>query len=95
LSPPDAAPSNDNGHNGTGRTNGQSNGQSNGNGKHRSNGRKATASQVRALHAIASRQGLDLAQTLHASFGVSRPDDLAIGQASDLIAELTGTGAQR
>jgi hypothetical protein len=34
------------------------------NGKPRANGRKATASQVRALHAIANRQGLDLALTL-------------------------------
>ncbi len=37
---------------------------SNGNGHRRSNGRRATASQVRALHAIADRQHLDLANVL-------------------------------
>jgi hypothetical protein len=71
------------------------NGHQNTNGKPRSNGRKATASQVRALHAIASRQGFDLLEKLRERFGFIRPEDLAIGQASELIAELTGAGARQ
>jgi hypothetical protein len=64
---------------------------SNGNGQSRSNGRTATASQVRAIRAIASRQKLDLAQTLQDRFGTDRPDDLSISEASALIDELKGT----
>ncbi len=62
----------------------------NGNGKARSNGRRATTSQVRALHAIANRQGLDLALTLQERFGIDYAEDLGIGQASELIDELKG-----
>lgn len=76
-----SAANNGNGHNGNGHANG----------KPHSNGRKATASQIRALHAIASRQGFDLLDALRERFGFIRPEDLGIGQASDLIAELTGT----
>jgi len=65
----------------------------NGNGKPRSNGRKATASQVRALHAIASRQGLDLTQALQERFGIDYAEDLAIGQASELIDSLKGSAS--
>ena len=49
-----------------------------------------------AVHTIASRQGLDLAQTLRDRFGIDRPDDLAISEASqfidDLKAPANGTG---
>jgi hypothetical protein len=85
-----------------GRANG--NGHYNGNGSNdqrsgraKTNGRKATASQVRALHAIASRQGLDLAVTLQERYGIEYAEDLAIGQASELIDELKGaaTGGRR
>ena len=75
-----------NGHNGNGRTNG--NGHANGNGHSRAGGRRATASQVRAIHAIASRQGLDLAAALHERYGIDRPEDLAITEASELIDQL-------
>jgi hypothetical protein len=68
------------------RTNG--NGQANGNGHTRAGGRRATASQVRAIHAIASRQGLDLVQALQERFGIDRPEDLAITEASQLIDEM-------
>ena len=89
-----------------GHTNGHANGNaaSNGNGhqtngKARSNGRKATASQVRALHAIANRQGLDLAVTLQERYGCDHAEDLGIGQASELIDELksatNGSGGRR
>ena len=82
-----------------GRTNGHRNGTSNGhstaangngNGQRRAGGRRATASQVRAIHAIATRQGLDLARSLHDRFGTDRPDDLSITEASELIDELKG-----
>ncbi len=74
-----------------GHTNGHA--ASNGNGKG-----KATASQVRAIHAIASRQGLDLAVTLQERYGIDHAEDLGIGQASELIDELkvaNGVGGRR
>jgi hypothetical protein len=74
-------------------SNGRTNGYANGNGPAKTNGRKATASQVRALHAIAHRQGLDLALTLQERFGIDHPEDLAIGQASELIDQLKGANA--
>lgn len=57
--------------------------------------RRATASQARALHAIASRQGIDLAATLRQRFGTDRPEDLSIAEASRLIDELNGTANGR
>jgi hypothetical protein len=87
-----APTSNGNGRNGT-------NGQANGNGHSRAGGRRATASQVRAIHAIASRQGLDLVQVLQDRFGIDRPEDLAITEASELIDQLkasaNGMGGRR
>ena len=85
----------DNGHttaaNGNGHNNG--NGRHNGNGNghaapRRSGGRRATASQARALRAIADRQGLDLAAELQNRFGVREPEELSITEASGLIDEL-------
>ena len=93
------------------RSNGQDNGRhagngngSNGNGYHggsaqqRTNGRKATASQVRAIHAIINRAGLDLAETM-SRCGVQFAEDLGIAQASQLIdnlkAQANGAGAGR
>ncbi len=57
----------------------------------RSNGstiRRATPSQVRALQAIAGRQQFDLAADLQRRFGVARPEELDLQQASRLIDEL-------
>ncbi|QDU98775.1 hypothetical protein [Lignipirellula cremea] len=83
-----------------GHTNGQyppANGRldhANGNGYRHENGygsqqrpssRMATASQVKALHAISRKFHVDLAGELRDRFGVARPDDLSIGQASQLI----------
>ena len=77
--------------------NGQDNGHAvaNGNGNGHagqrwSSGRKATASQVRAIHAIVNRQGLDLVSTLRERFGVEFAEDLAISEASQLIDQLKG-----
>ncbi len=50
-----------------------------------SGARRATANQVRALHAIAKRQELELGEEVKRRFGVCRPDDLTLEQASALI----------
>jgi hypothetical protein len=88
---------NGNGH-GNGRYNGNGGGQRNGNNGH-GRSRGVTASQMRAIRAIASRQGIDLAQTLQDRFGIAHPDDLSISDASALIDELkgasNGTGGRR
>ena len=81
--------SNGNGH---AASNGNGNGQpTNGNGPRRSNGRKATASQARALKAIADRLGLDLAAELQNRFGVAVPEELSISEASQTIDALKAT----
>ena len=49
--------------------------------------RGATTSQVRAIHAIANRNGVALAGVL-SQFNVTRPDDLSIRDASSLIDQL-------
>lgn len=57
---------------------------------HKANGqsaRRATASQVRALKAIAGRQKFDLAADLQQRFGLTQPEDLDLQQASRLIDE--------
>lgn len=78
-------------------TEGHSNGHSNG--RRRDATRKATASQSRALHAIADRQGIDLAGLLRQRFGVDQAGDLSITEASALIDELknqaNGAGGKR
>lgn len=50
--------------------------------------RPATASQVKAIHAIARGQQANLLQLLRERFQVSRPDDLTLSEASRLIDEL-------
>jgi len=66
---------------------------------HRANGRRATQSQVRAIHAIAHRQNVDLSELLRGRYQIDRADDLLIGQASELIDELkaaaNGKGGRR
>ena len=49
--------------------------------------RRATASQVRAIHAIANHSGISLAAVL-SEFNVSRPDDLSVRDASTVIDQL-------
>jgi len=48
----------------------------------------ATRSQVRAIHAIASKQGIHIDQLLQNRYQTDRPDDLTIKQASELIDSL-------
>jgi hypothetical protein len=50
--------------------------------------RSATASQVRALHAIAERQGIDLSDALRTRYGVDQPEAISITEASELIDQL-------
>ena len=73
-------PSPQNGHAAAAATNGQ--------GTNGSSTRRATASQVRALRAIAGRQQFDLAADLQQRFGLTRPEELELQQASRLIDEL-------
>jgi hypothetical protein len=82
-------------------TNGHVNGNGHSNGRHHhpTNRRCATASQVRALHAIASRQAIDLVSEVSSRYGVQRPDDLSITEASELIdsfkPQASGSGGRR
>ncbi|ADB18072.1 hypothetical protein Psta_3408 [Pirellula staleyi DSM 6068] len=68
-------------------TNGHANGNGHGSGRHQhpAKRRSATASQVRALHGIATRQAIDLASEVAARYGVKRADELSITEASELI----------
>jgi len=50
--------------------------------------RPATASQVKAIRAIASRRKIDLVGLLRERFGLTTADELGIRQASNLIDEL-------
>ena len=50
--------------------------------------RPATASQVKAIRAIASRRRIDLVALLRERFGLQTADELGIRQASELIDEL-------
>ncbi len=54
--------------------------------------RPATASQVRALRAIAARRKIDLVCLLRERFGLATADQLGIREASNLIDELKGDG---
>lgn len=76
--------------NGAARPAVSSNGHSSGGNGHatQSRPRRATASQIRALEAIARKRRLDLIDLLSQRFHVTSPEDLNISQASDLIDEL-------
>ena len=65
---------------------------SNGNGRQPTNNPPpATASQIRALHAIANRQGLNLEAALQERFDLSDAATLTVAEASQLIDELNAT----
>jgi hypothetical protein len=69
---------------------GNRHGSTNGNGQP-NHSRPATASQSRAIRAIASCNRIDLQQVLGDRFNVNRPEDLSISDASSLIDELKGS----
>lgn len=80
-----------NGHNGAhDRSNGHPNG---------SSPRPATASQCKAIRAIANRQRVDLGLLLRDDYQVGRPEDLALADASAVIdrlkASANGSGGRR
>jgi hypothetical protein len=50
--------------------------------------RPATPSQVKAIHAIARSQPIELAEFLQDRFQVRRPDELSLKEASQIIDEL-------
>ena len=73
--------------------NGSNGGASN---SHTSNGhgpRQATTSQVKAIHAIAGRNRIDVGRLVQDRFNVQHPDDLSISDASTLIDELKAVPA--
>lgn len=76
--PPSARPTNGGNGNGSGRPGGSP--------------RMATQSQARAIRAIASKQRLDLQKLLDQRFGVGRPENLRLSDASSLIDELKNGG---
>ena len=47
--------------------------------------RPATDRQIRAIQAIAGRRNLDLTEELRGRFGIERPEDLSLNEASQLI----------
>ena len=55
--------------------------------------KSATPSQLRAIELIARRQDADLSGLLHDQFGVHRPEDLTLRQASRLIDALKAGSA--
>ena len=69
------------------QTNGRD-GSENDNGAARHTARPATASQVRAIHAIANRHHLDLTSELRSRYDVSYPEQLSISEASQFIDHL-------
>ena len=64
---------------------------SNGNG----NRRAATTAQVRALHAIATRQQFNLTDLLRERFHIYKAEELSLREASSLIDELKATHGSR
>ncbi len=75
------------------------NGSVHSNGHRRDSTRRATASQVRALHSIAKRHVLDATNIAQSRYGVDTPEDLSIIEASELIDDLkksnNGVGGRR
>jgi hypothetical protein len=63
------------------------------NGDGREPSRPATAAQLRAVRAIAKQQRVNLEDMLRHEFGIARPEDLSLPQASQLIDQLKARGA--
>lgn len=66
----------------------QNGGASNGSSQRSNQPRPATQSQVKAIHAIAKAQRLNVTQLVRERFNVSKPEDLSIKEASQLIDSL-------
>jgi hypothetical protein len=50
--------------------------------------RPATPAQIKAIHAIAGKAGIEVASELGQRFGIRNPQQLSIGQASEMIDHL-------
>jgi hypothetical protein len=50
--------------------------------------RSATPAQIKAIHAIASKAGIEVASELGQRYGIRNPQQLSIGQASEMIDHL-------
>ncbi|WP_425613537.1 hypothetical protein NA78x_003371 [Anatilimnocola sp. NA78] len=74
-----------------GAEHGHSNGSSNSSSPRRSNGRKATASQLKALDAISNRLQLDLERWLMEKHGLRMASELTVAEASAAIDDLNAT----
>lgn len=66
----------------------------NGQTRRRESTRRATTSQVRALHAIADRQRRDLIALLQERFSIQTAEELSIAEASSLIDELKNVASR-
>ena len=73
---------------------GGSNGSQNGRSSN-GNRRAATTAQVRALHAIATRQNFNLTDLLRDRFHIYKAEELSLREASNLIDELKTTHGSR
>jgi hypothetical protein len=73
--------------------NGQMSANAEANGNVRRDNPPATAAQLRAVRAIAKHQRVNLADVLRDEFGVTKPEDLSMRQASTLIDLLKARGA--
>ena len=73
---------------------GGSNGSQNGRSSN-GNRRAATTAQVRALHAIATRQNFNLTDLLRERFHIYKAEELSLREASNLIDELKATHGSR
>ena len=59
------------------------------------NRRAATTSQVRALHAIATRQNLNLTDVIREKYHIYKAEELSLREASQLIDELNASHGSR
>ena len=55
----------------------------------------ATPAQIKAIFGITKRLGLDFHEVLRERFGLERPEDLSLKQASNLIESLQSANAAR
>jgi hypothetical protein len=71
---------------------------SNGNGSPRRGNGHASPAQIKMIFAVSKDKGMDrngLIELLKADYGVEKPDDLSVKQASDVIGKLQKLGARR
>jgi hypothetical protein len=70
----------------------KSNGNGQGNGKQAAPPRPATASQVKAIFAIAKDRGINVHPLIYSQYGTNKVEQLTVKQASELIDHLKSEG---